>query len=92
MPAPKGPIVQENLGKAAASRTYQVFIKNPYDEDLFDYMTTSQLVLNDMTGETKIGLPMIYRNFSLSPDKNYILLQTINKPFSYLVTSFWISA
>jgi len=84
-PAPRGPVVQENLGKAAASRTYQDLIKSPYDEDLFEYMATSQLVLNDMTGETRIGQPAIYRGFSLSPDKNYILIQTINKPFSYLV-------
>ncbi|HKP32955.1 MAG TPA: prolyl oligopeptidase family serine peptidase [Chitinophagaceae bacterium] len=86
--APRGPVVQENLGKAAASRTYQDLLKNAYDEDLFDYMATSQLVLNDMTGETKIGAPTIYRSFSLSPDKNYLLLQTVSKPFSYLVPAF----
>lgn len=83
--APSGPIVQENLGKSAASRTYQDLIKNPYDEALFEYYATAQLVKNDLTKETPIGQPAIYRSFSLSPDKNYILTTTIDKPFSYLV-------
>lgn len=84
-PAPKGPVVQENLGKAAASRTYQDLIKNPYDEDLFEYMATAQLVVNDLNTETPIGSPAIYRGMNVSPDKNYLLVVTINKPFSYLV-------
>ncbi|MGB8192592.1 MAG: hypothetical protein WCF67_11770, partial [Chitinophagaceae bacterium] len=84
-PAPKGPVVQENLGKAAASRTYQDLIKTPYDEDLFEYMATSQLVVNDLSAEKAIGKPAIYRSVSTSPDKNYLMVQTIDKPFSYLV-------
>jgi dipeptidyl aminopeptidase/acylaminoacyl peptidase len=86
--APTGPIVQENLGKAAASRTYQDLIKNPYDEALFEYYGTAQLVKNDLTKETPIGQPAIYRSISLSPDKKFILTTTIDKPFSYLVPAF----
>lgn len=83
--APSGPVVQENTGKAAASRTYQDLIKNAYDEALFEYYASSQLVKNDMNSETAIGQPAIYRSVSVSPDKKYILTTTINKPFSYLV-------
>lgn len=82
--APKGPVVQENIGKAAASRTYQDLIKNAYDEDLFDYMATAQLVINDFAQEKPIRQPAIYSDINVSPDKNYILLETINRPFSYL--------
>lgn len=87
-PAPKGPVIQENLGKAAASRTYQDLIKNDYDEDLFEYMATAQLVVNDLSSERPIGKPAIYRSIVASPDKNYLLVQTIRKPFSYLVPAF----
>lgn len=87
-PAPKGPVVQENLGKAAASRTYQDLIKSPYDEDLFEYMATSQLVVNDLSAETPLGSPAIYRGINVSPDKNYLLVTTVSKPFSYLVPAF----
>lgn len=86
--APSGPIVQENLGRAAASRTYQDLIKNPYDEALFEYYATSQLAVNNLQTETPIGKPQLYRSFSVSPNNQYILTNTIHKPFSYLVTAF----
>lgn len=83
--APKGPVIQENLGKAAASRTFQDLIKNAYDEDLFDYMATAQLVTNNFNGEeTEIRKPAIYSALSVSPDNSYLLLEFINRPFSYL--------
>ncbi len=86
--APKGPVVQENLGKAAASRTYQDLIKNPYDEDLFGYMSTAQLVVNDLSTERSLGEPSIFMGISVSPDKNYLLVETIDRPFSYLVPAY----
>jgi dipeptidyl aminopeptidase/acylaminoacyl peptidase len=46
---PPGPKVQESLGVAAASSTYEArdLLKSPYDADLFDYYATSQLALVD---------------------------------------------
>jgi dipeptidyl aminopeptidase/acylaminoacyl peptidase len=84
---PKGPTVQQNLGKAAPSVTYQDLIKSPFDEQLFEFFGTSQLVKNTNGAETPIGKPAIFGSVSLSPDKNYILQETIRKPFSYLVTA-----
>lgn len=86
--APSGPIVQENLGREAASRTYQDLIRNPYDEALFEYYATAQLVSNNMQGETPIGKPQLYRSFNVSPNNQFILTTTILKPFSYLVPAF----
>ena len=37
---PKGPTIQQNLGKAAPSPTYQDLIKSPYDEQLFQFYAT----------------------------------------------------
>ncbi len=82
---PKGPAVQENYGKASPRPTYQDMIKTPYDEELFAFYATSQLVRNTNGVETKIGQPAIYASISVSPDKKYMLLRTIKKPFSYLV-------
>ncbi|MGB4397975.1 MAG: prolyl oligopeptidase family serine peptidase [Daejeonella sp.] len=84
---PKGPTVQQNLGKAAPSPTYQDLIKSPYDESLFAFYGTSQLVKNTAGVESPIGKPSIYSSVSLSPDKKYLLVSTIKKPFSYLVTA-----
>ncbi|MBE7173068.1 MAG: S9 family peptidase [Williamsia sp.] len=83
--APKGPNIQESKGKQGASRTYEDLIRTAYDETLFEFYATSQLIKNDFTKETKIGIPAIYSRISASPDKNYLLVSKINKPFSYLV-------
>jgi dipeptidyl aminopeptidase/acylaminoacyl peptidase len=85
--APTGPVVQQNLGKAAPSVTYQDLIKSPHDERLFDFYATSQLVINKNGAETPVGKPAIYASNSLSPDKKYMLVRTLHKPFSYLVTA-----
>ena len=85
---PKGPTIQESLGKVAPSVTYQDLIKSPYDEYVFEYLATAQLVKNNAGVETKIGAPAIVSAIDLSPDKKYFLTRTINKPFSYLVTVY----
>ena len=84
---PKGPTVQQNIGKAAPGRTYQDLIKTPYDEQLFEFMATAQMVINRGGVETPLGKPAIYESYALSPDKKYYLLEVLKKPFSYLVTS-----
>ncbi len=84
---PKGPTVQQNLGKAAPSATYEDLIKTPYDEQLFEFYATSQLVENVNGAERPVGKPAIYSSVNLSPDKKYMLVRTIRKPFSYLVTA-----
>ncbi|HNU87519.1 MAG TPA: prolyl oligopeptidase family serine peptidase, partial [Ferruginibacter sp.] len=83
--APKGPVVQQNLGKVAASVTFQDLIKTPFDEAQFEFYGTTQLVKNTNGAETKIGSPAIYSSIDISPDKKYMLLEKIDKPFSYLV-------
>ncbi len=89
---PKGPTIQENLGKIAPSVTYQDLIKSPFDEYLFEYFTTVQLVKNNNGVETKIGKPSILSSIALSPDKQYFLTKTLNKPFSYLVPAYGFAA
>ena len=85
---PKGPTVQENYGKASPRPTFQDMIKNPYDEQLFEFYGTTQLVRNVNGVETKIGSPSIYTSINISPDKKYMMLRTIKKPFSYIVPAF----
>jgi dipeptidyl aminopeptidase/acylaminoacyl peptidase len=84
--APKGPTIQQSLGKKAPSATFEDLIKTPYDEALFEFYGTSQLVKNTNGIETPIGKPAIYSGTTLSPDKKYLLVRVTKKPFSYLVT------
>jgi dipeptidyl aminopeptidase/acylaminoacyl peptidase len=82
---PKGPTVQENYGSASPRPTFQDLIKSPYDESLFEFFTKAQLVKNVNGVETKINAPAIYASASVSPDKKYLLVRTISKPYSYAV-------
>lgn len=84
---PSGPVIQSNDGKEAPARTYQDMLKNPHDEEVFAYFATSQLMTLDLrTGQSSPLLePGILYDLEPSPDGNYFLLTTINKPFSYLV-------
>lgn len=84
--APAGPIIQETTGDAAPSRTYQDLLENPYDEKLFAYFMDSQLMEVDLEGNKKpIGPTGMIKSMDLSPDGNYIMVDLIKKPFSYLV-------
>ncbi|WP_394335833.1 S9 family peptidase [Algoriphagus litoralis] len=84
--APAGPIIQETSGNAAPSRTYQDLLSNPHDEAVFAYFMDSQLMKISLDGtKTPIGAPAMIKSMDLSPDGNYILVETIKKPFSYLV-------
>jgi dipeptidyl aminopeptidase/acylaminoacyl peptidase len=83
---PSTPIIEENLGKKAPSRTYQDLLKSPYDEELFDYYCTSQLYSVSIDGSEKsIGSPGVYTFQSPSPDGSLLLLKAVHRPYSYLV-------
>ena len=82
---PTGPTTQENYGKASPRPTFQDLIKSPYDEQLYEFYATTQLVRNINGVETKIGAPAIYSSINISPDKKYMLVRTLKKPFSYTV-------
>ncbi|MCS7080488.1 MAG: prolyl oligopeptidase family serine peptidase [Chloracidobacterium sp.] len=83
-PVPDGPIVQENRGRATPARTFQDLLRNPYDEALFDYYLTAQLVQVDLTGRaTPIGRPAVIQNAAPSPDGRYLLVQALHRPYSY---------
>ncbi|MEY3644579.1 MAG: hypothetical protein RLZZ207_1274 [Bacteroidota bacterium] len=84
--APTGPTIQETSGKAAPSRTYQDLLANPHDEALFAYFMDAQLIRIGLDGSsTAVGKPAMIKSMLLSPDKNFLLVESIQKPFSYLV-------
>ena len=90
--APPGPKIQESLGVSRASSTYEArdVLKDPHDADLFDYYTTSQIALvNSATGEiTPIGKPAVYGEVSAAPGGNYLLVERLHRPYSYLVAYY----
>lgn len=84
---PSGPKIQSNEQKNIIQvRTHQDLLKDEYDEDLFDYYATSQIVLASLDGTTKdIGSPAVYTSMDPSPDHKYILISSIHRPYSFIV-------
>ncbi len=81
-----GPVIQENMGVKAPARTYQDLLQNAYDEELFSWLVTSQLVRVTIDGEvTPIGEPDLITEASPSPDGSFLLIERLHKPFSYLI-------
>ncbi len=83
---PTGPVIQENAGQKSPARTYQDLLTNTHDEALFEYYMNAQIVHVSLKGKVKkLGKSGIIRRAEPSPDGNYILTETIHRPFSYLV-------
>ena len=84
---PVGPNVQESAGNKSPTRTYQDLLQNPYDEALFEYYVTNELVLLNLDGtKQKLGDKAIYGDAAMSPDGKHLLVTRIQKPFSCLMT------
>lgn len=83
---PTGPVIQESLGRRAPTRTYQDLLKTPYDEALFEYHLQSQVVAIGLDGASKtIGAPAMIVRAEPSPDATYLLVETVHRPFSYVL-------
>lgn len=83
---PTGPTISSNDGKKAQNRTYQDLLKNKNDEHNFEQLAHSELYKVSIDGEKEKWLESaMYNRISFSPDGNYVLISTVEKPFSYLV-------
>jgi dipeptidyl aminopeptidase/acylaminoacyl peptidase len=83
---PKGPTVSVSDGSKSQNRTYQDLLKNKNDEANFDALVTSELYKVNISGTSTLFKPAdIYAGESFSPDGNYLMLTTIQTPYSYIV-------
>ena len=83
---PNGPTVSVSDGSKSQNRTYQDLLKNKTDEANFDALVTSELYTVHLSGTMKLfKSAAIYTGESFSPDGNYLMLTTIQKPYSYIV-------
>jgi dipeptidyl aminopeptidase/acylaminoacyl peptidase len=83
---PKGPTVSASDGSKSQNRTYPDLLKNKTDEANFETLMTSELYKVNLSGNVEFFKASdLYGGESFSPDGNYLMLTTIQKPFSYIV-------
>jgi dipeptidyl aminopeptidase/acylaminoacyl peptidase len=83
---PKGPTVSTADGSKSQNRTFQDLLKNKTDEANFESLVTSELYKISISGKAELFKAAdIYAGESFSPDGKYLMLTTIQKPFSYIV-------
>lgn len=83
---PEGPSVQVSSGKRTTVRTYQDLLQNTTDERKFEhYGTAAIMIVSEDSEPITLGNPGLFRSFSVSPSGEYILVQQLMRPFSYIV-------
>lgn len=87
---PLGPTVSTSVGGTKSqNRTYQDLLKSPADEKNFEILVASELYKVNLNGKAELFKTKdLYNSMSFSPDGNYVLINTISRPFSYIVPLF----
>lgn len=85
--APAGPNVQETAGSKAQVRTNQDMLQSEYDARCFEVLATCQLARIDAgtLAVERVGTPAMVAGCEPSPDGSFLLVDTVRRPFSYLV-------
>ena len=84
---PTEPQVRKTTEDENRLRTYQSLLENSHEAELLEYYTTGQLTRIDVDAgdHTPIGEPSMIRNMDAAPSGEYVRVETIQRPFSYIV-------
>jgi dipeptidyl aminopeptidase/acylaminoacyl peptidase len=83
---PSGPVIQENLGRVTPGATFEDLLKNPEDEQFFDYYATSQIAIVRLDGgSVRLGKGGVFVEATPSPDGKWVLLFERHHPYTYLL-------
>ncbi|MDC8001956.1 prolyl oligopeptidase family serine peptidase [Aequorivita todarodis] len=83
---PDGPTVTVSDGEKAQNRTYQDLLSSPNDEFNFEQLALSEIKKISLDGKVADFLPTaMYDDIDFSPDGNYVMVNTLKRPFSYIV-------
>ena len=81
---PSGPIVSVSDGRKSSNRTFQDLLDSPIDDATFQALTTAELIRVPLRGSvSRWAGPAMYRSTQFSPDGRYLLVETLQPPFSH---------
>ncbi|MEN8116186.1 MAG: prolyl oligopeptidase family serine peptidase [Bacteroidota bacterium] len=84
---PTGPKVSVSDGKKAQNRTYQDLLQDKADEFNFEQLVRSAIFTVDLDGNKELWKETaMYSGLNFSSDGEYVMVSTLHKPFSYIVT------
>lgn len=84
---PSGPKISVSDGKKAQNRTYQDLLQDKSDEFNFEQLVRSTIFTVDLNGNKVLWKETdMYAGASFSPDGEYVMVSSLHKPFSYIVT------
>jgi len=71
-------------------RTYQSLLEDRFEGELLEYYITGQLAKIDTQNRRarNIGSPAMIRNIDAAPSGDHVIVQSIRKPFSYIVPAY----
>jgi dipeptidyl aminopeptidase/acylaminoacyl peptidase len=84
---PTGPQVKQTEDGENILRTYASLMATPYDEELLEWHATGQLAVISVDDRKirEIGEPAMIYSFDFAPDGRFARVETMRKPFSYIV-------
>lgn len=83
---PEGPTITVSDGEKAQNRTYQDLLSSPNDEYNFEQLAISEVKKISLEGNVSDFLPTaMYDDLEFSPDGNYVMVNSLKRPFSYIV-------
>lgn len=84
---PVGPQVKQTEDGKNMLRTYASLMATPYDEELLEWHATGQLAVIDVDSRDvdEMGGPAMITSFDFSPTGQHARVETMQKPFSYVV-------
>lgn len=86
---PEGPTITVSDGEKAQNRTYQDLLSNPNDEYNFEQLAHSEVKKISLDGSFSDFLPAaMYNDLAFSPDGKYVMVNTLKRPFSYIVPHY----
>ncbi len=87
--APTGPVIEENLGGKAPARTFSNLLQSPQDEALFEYYLSCDLWQIPVEGKPRvIAENVLLQDYDVSPDNQWLLVESTHRPFSYSLPSY----
>ncbi len=85
-PVPTGPVIQQSVGREAQARTYQDLLADAHDEALFEHHLSARVAIVGLDGSlAEIGASGLISRAEPSPDGEFLLVETLHRPFSYTV-------